>query len=81
VFPSLLAGNQHSLIETRLIDRLPDSLERIEPALGTPTLVEEVSDGLYDQFIGTLIVAASELLLDLLRQIRWQRDVHLRTAV
>jgi hypothetical protein len=53
-----------------LIDRLTDSAEGIEPPLATLTLVEEVSDSLFDQFIGTSIKAASELLLHLLAQIR-----------
>jgi hypothetical protein len=53
-----------------LIDRLTDSAEGIEPLLATLTLVEEVADSLFDQFIGTPIEAASKLLLHLLSQIR-----------
>jgi hypothetical protein len=68
--PSLPVGDQHSLIQARLIDRLTDSAEGIEPPLATLTLVEEVSDSLFDQFIGTSIKAASKLLLHLLSQIR-----------
>jgi hypothetical protein len=66
----LPVGDQHSLIQAGLIDRLTDSAEGIEPPLATLTLVEEVPDGLFDQFIGTSIEAASKLLLHLLPQIR-----------
>ena len=45
------------------------------PAL---TLVEEVPDSLFDQFIEAPIVAASEFLLDLFCQIRRQRYFHNR---
>jgi hypothetical protein len=53
-----------------LIDRLTDSAEGIEPPLATLTLVEEVADSLFDQFVGTPIKAASKLLVQLLSQIR-----------
>jgi len=66
----LPVGDQHSLIQARLIDRLTDSAEGIEPLLATLTLVEEVADSLFDQFVGTPIEAASKLLLHLLSQIR-----------
>ncbi|MEK7996864.1 MAG: hypothetical protein AAB403_23930 [Planctomycetota bacterium] len=67
--PSFLVGNQHSLIYTGLIDGLTDSPERMEPPLATLTLVKEVPDSLFDQFIGALIPAASEFSLDLVSQI------------
>jgi hypothetical protein len=66
----LPVGDQHSLIQARLIDRLTDSAEGIEPPLATLMLVEEVPDSLFDQFIGTSIKAGSKLLLHLLSQIR-----------
>jgi len=66
----LPVGDQHSLIQARLIDRLTDSAEGIEPPPATLTLVEEVPDSLFDQFIGTSIEAGSEFLLHLLSQIR-----------
>jgi hypothetical protein len=66
----LPVGDQHSLIQAGLIDRLTDSAEGIEPPLATLTLVEEVPDSLFDQFIGTSIKAGSKLLLHLLSQIR-----------
>jgi len=53
-----------------LINRVTDSAESIEPLLATLTLVEEAPDGLFDQFIGAPIAAASKLLLHLLSQIR-----------
>jgi hypothetical protein len=59
-----------------LINSLTDSAERIEPLLPTLALVEEVPNRLFDQFIAAPIVAASEFLLDLFRQIRRQRYVH-----
>jgi len=70
VCSSFLAGNQHSLIQAGLIDSLADPPQGIEPPLPTITLVEEVPDGLFDQFAGGLITAASNFLLDLLVQIR-----------
>jgi hypothetical protein len=70
VCQSFLAGNQHALIQARFVNRTADSAERIEPPLSTLTLVEEVPDGLFDQFTGALVVAASKFLLDLLCQIR-----------
>jgi hypothetical protein len=36
---SFLAGNRRALIKARLVDRLAYSAERIEPPLGTLTLV------------------------------------------
>jgi hypothetical protein len=66
----LPVGDQHSLIQAGLIDRLTDSAEGIEPSLATLALVEEVPDSLFDQFIGTSIKAGSKLLLHLLPQIR-----------
>ena len=68
--PSFLTGDQHSLIQASLIDGLTDSPERIEPPLATLTLVKEVPDSLFDEFIGTLVTAGSKFLLDLLFQIR-----------
>jgi hypothetical protein len=59
-----------------LINRLADSAERIEPLLAALTLVEEVSNRLFDQFIAAPIVAAREFLFDLSCQIRWQRQIH-----
>jgi hypothetical protein len=69
VCPSFL-GNQHSLIQTRSINRLADSAERIEPLLATLPLVEEVSNRSFDQLIAALITAAGEFLVDLSSQIR-----------
>ncbi len=74
--PSFLTGDQYSLIQARLIDRLADSAEGSETLLATLALVEEVSDRLFDQFVGAPIVAASEFLLDLFCQIRRQRYIH-----
>jgi hypothetical protein len=59
-----------------LINRLADSAERIEPLLAALALIEELSNGLLDQFIAAPIAAASEFLLDLFCQIRRQRYVH-----
>jgi len=71
VRPSFLVGKKHSLVQAGLINRLADSTERIEPLLATLTLVKEVPDSLFDQFIAALISAAGEFLLDLLSQIGW----------
>jgi hypothetical protein len=76
VWPSLLTGDQHSLIQARFIIRLANSAECVEPLLATLALVEEVPNCLFDQFIAAPIVAASEFLLDLFRQIRRQCYVH-----
>jgi hypothetical protein len=76
VCPSFPVGNQHSVIQASLIDFPTDSAERIEPSLASLTLVEEVPDRLFDQFIDAAIAAAGEFLVDLRSQIRWQRDVH-----
>jgi hypothetical protein len=70
VRPSFPIGNQHSLIQTSLINCLPDSPERFEPPLATLALVKKVPDSLLDQLIGAPIPAAGEFLLDLLSQIR-----------
>src|ERR1039457_4089680 len=70
VCPSFLAGDQTCLIQPRLIARLSDSPERIEPPLAALTLVEEMPDRLFDQFAGALVAATVEFLLDLFCQIR-----------
>lgn len=72
---SLLAGNQRSLIEARPINGLTDSAECFEPLLTTLLCVEELPHSLFKQFVGAVKTAASEFLLDLLSQVRWQRDV------
>ncbi|HEU0141732.1 MAG TPA: hypothetical protein VFQ79_18565 [Bryobacteraceae bacterium] len=69
--PSFLARNQHSLIHAGLINGLTDSPEGIEPTLPTLTLIKEVPDRLFDQFIPAVIPAAGEFLLDLPSQIGW----------
>jgi hypothetical protein len=66
----LPVGDQHSLVQAGLIDRLTDSAEGIEPPLATLTLVEKVPDSLFDQVIGTSREAASKLSLHLLSQTR-----------
>jgi hypothetical protein len=66
----------HSFIQAGIINRLPESAERIEPLLAILALVEELPNRSLDQLIGTPIAAASEFLLHLVSQIRWQRDVH-----
>ena len=65
-----MAGNQNSLVKARLIDRLTDPSERIEPPLATLTFVEKITNRLLDQLIGVLISPCSEFLLDQLTQIR-----------
>jgi hypothetical protein len=72
----LLAGYQHSLVQARLINRLTDSAESIEPLLATLSLVEEAPNRLFDQFIAAAVMAAGEFLLDLFCQIRGQRYIH-----
>jgi hypothetical protein len=74
--PSLLVGDQHSLVQARLINRLTDSAESIESLLATPALVEEAPNRLFDQFVAAPLVAAGGLLLDLFCQICRQRYVH-----
>jgi hypothetical protein len=59
VGPSFRAGDQHSLIQACLINRLADSPERIEPLLATLARVEEVSNRLFDQFVTASIVAVT----------------------
>jgi hypothetical protein len=59
-----LAGEHHSLGQAGLINSLTDSAERIEPPLATLTPAKEVSDRLFDEFIGTLVTDGSEFLLD-----------------
>jgi hypothetical protein len=71
VHPSLLVGDQHSLVQARLINGLTDSPERIESPLATLTVIEEVPDSLSDQVVGALIMAASKFLVDLCPQIGW----------
>jgi hypothetical protein len=71
VCPSFLAGDQDSFVQAGLINGLTDSPERIEPPLATLTLIEEVPDSLSDQVVGTLIMAASNFLVDLGPQIGW----------
>jgi hypothetical protein len=58
-----------------MINRPADSMERIQPLLATLTLVEELSNRLFDQLIAAPIAAASEFLLDMDSQIRRQRYV------
>ena len=62
---SLVAGKQHSLIQASVINRIADSAERIQPFLA---FIEELSNRLFDQFIGAAISSASEFLLDLVSQ-------------
>jgi hypothetical protein len=71
----LLVGDQHSLVQTRLINRMPDSSQSIEPLLATLALIEEVTNCLLDQFIAASVVAAGEFLIDLFCQIRRQRYI------
>jgi hypothetical protein len=73
---SFPTGDQNPPAQASLINRLADSTERIEPALTTLAIVQEVSHCFLDQLIGVPISAASELLLDLPCQIRRQPDVH-----
>jgi hypothetical protein len=61
VCPSFLTGDQHSLIQARLIDCVADSAERIEPLLATLALIEEVPDRVFDQFVAAPIVAVCEV--------------------
>jgi hypothetical protein len=49
---------------------MADSAERIEPPLSALPLVEEMPNSLFDQFVGVLVAAAREFLLDLRFQIR-----------
>jgi hypothetical protein len=72
----LLVGDQHSLVQTGLINRMPDSSQSIEPLLATLALIEEVTNCLLDQFIAASVVAAGEFLIDLFCQIRRQRYIH-----
>jgi hypothetical protein len=72
----LLVGDQHSLVQARLINRLTDSAQSIEPLLAALALVEEAPNRLFDQFIAASVVAAGEFLLDLFCQIRRQRYIH-----
>jgi len=65
-----LNRNEHPLIETRIIDGPADAAERGKTPLTTLLLVEEMPHGAFKEFIGTLVVAASELPLDLSPQIR-----------
>jgi len=76
VCPSFLTGDQDSLIQARLVNRLANPAERIEPLLATLALAEEMSDRLFDQFVAAPIGAVSEFPLDLPGQIRRQRYVH-----
>jgi hypothetical protein len=76
VCPSFLAGKQHSLIQTGLINCLADSTERVKPLLAALTLLKELSNGLFDQFIRAAIATAGEFLLDSLSQVRRQCDFH-----
>jgi hypothetical protein len=71
VGPSFLVGNQHSFIQTGLINSLTDSTERIKPPLATLTLVKEVPDSPFNQLVMAAIPAAGEFLLDLHSQIGW----------
>jgi hypothetical protein len=77
----LLVGDQHSLVQAGLINRLTDSAESIKPLLATTALVEEASNRLFDQFVAAPIVAVSEFLLDLFCQIRRQRYFHDRLSL
>jgi hypothetical protein len=72
----LLIGYQHSLVQARLINRLTDPAESIEPLLATLALVEEPPNSLFDQFIAAPVVAAGEFLLNLFCQIRRQCYIH-----
>jgi hypothetical protein len=67
----LLAGDENSLVEAGLINRLTDSAKRFKPLPTSVTLVEEVPDSLLEQFVGGSIQATCELLLQLLCQIGW----------
>jgi hypothetical protein len=76
VRPSLLVGDQHSLVQARLINRLTDPAESIEPLLATLALIEEAPNRLFDQFIATPVVAVGEFLLNLFCQIWRQCYIH-----
>ena len=51
----MLVGDQNSLIETCLVNRLAYPAKRFEPLLTTLTLTEEVPDSLFNHFIGASI--------------------------
>jgi integrase len=53
-----------------LINRLADAAEGIEPLLATLTLIEEVSNRLFDQLIAAPIAATSERRLCRMRHKR-----------
>jgi hypothetical protein len=73
---AVIPGWGSALIQACLVSRQAYSAERIEPLLAALALIEEVSNGLFDQLIVTPIAAGNEFLLDLLSQIRRQRYVH-----
>ena len=76
VRPSLLVGNQDSIVQAGLVDGLTDSTERLQPPLATLTLAQEMPDSLHDQLIAALIPSAGEFLVNLLSQIGWWRDLY-----
>jgi hypothetical protein len=59
-----------------LVNGLTDPAECVEPPLAALTVFKEVPDCLLNQFIGALVVATSEFVLDLVFEICWQGDVH-----
>jgi hypothetical protein len=75
-YRSFLAGNQRALIQSRLVYRVANSPKCIQPPLTALALLEKVPNGLLDQIVRALIMAAREFLLDLHSQIRWQCDMH-----
>ena len=78
--PSFLTGDQHSLIQARLINRVANPAERIKPLPATLALDEEMSNRLFDQFVAAPVVAVSEFPLNLPGQIRRQCYVHVLSS-
>jgi hypothetical protein len=59
------------IVEASLIHSLADPAERVQSPLTALTLIKEMPDGLFDEFVATLIPSARQFLLTLLSQIGW----------
>jgi hypothetical protein len=77
---SFPAGNEHTLIEPGGIDGLADSAKRLKPLLAALALIEEVLYRGFDEPIHIPVLAAGQLILDPIFDLRGQVHVHCRSS-
>jgi hypothetical protein len=73
---SFLAGNEHALIEARIVDGLADPAKRLKPLPVPFVLIEKIPNRGVEELIHIAVLAASQFTLDSPLDLRGQ--VHVR---